>query len=119
MKILNLTMHSTTPEQAEAGVVEPKDKEKVKDILTFNELPSKRIRKARAKELAEIPEYHDVDAAMIGGAPFLMPRLEFALINRGISPCYAFSTRESVEETKDDGSVVKKNVFRHQGLVWV
>ena len=30
---------------------------------------------------------------------------------------YAFSVRESVESVEPDGSLVKKNVFRHLGFV--
>ena len=29
----------------------------------------------------------------------------------------AFSVRESVEETQPDGSVIKRNVFKHAGFV--
>ena len=54
---------------------------------------------------------------MIGGAPFLMSPLESALLNNGIEPVYAFSTRESVEKKLPDGSVQKTNIFKHKGFV--
>lgn len=56
-------------------------------------------------------------AAMIGGAPFLMPALEKALRTKGILPVYAFSQRESVEEIMEDGTVRKTAVFKHRGFV--
>ena len=46
-----------------------------------------------------------------------MPPLEKALRGLGIRPLYAFSVRESVEETLPDGSVRKVAVFRHKGFV--
>lgn len=46
-----------------------------------------------------------------------MAPLETELSARRIEPVYAFSTRESVEQTQADGSVRKVNVFRHTGFV--
>ena len=45
-----------------------------------------------------------------------MAPLEEALRYRGILPLYAFSRRESREETDPDGSVRKVAVFRHLGF---
>jgi len=42
---------------------------------------------------------------------------ETALAERGIAPLYAFSMRESAEETQADGTVIKKNRFKHLGFV--
>ena len=53
---------------------------------------------------------------MIGGLPPLMAHLERALLQVGLTPCYARSERESVEETLADGSVRKVAVFRHLGF---
>lgn len=39
MKILNLTQHTATADQVAAGVVEPKDKKKIQEMLTFTEKP--------------------------------------------------------------------------------
>jgi hypothetical protein len=55
--------------------------------------------------------------AMIGGAPFFTRALEDALNAAGITPVYAFSSRESVEEVLSDGSVRKVTVFKHRGFV--
>ncbi len=117
MKILNLTQHPTTATQAAAGVFEPASKQAVRQLLTFDELPSHEEIRARASTLAEIACHEQVDAAMIGGAPYLMSALESALMFRGIAAVYAFSKRESVEETLEDGSVRKTIVFRHVGFI--
>ena len=118
-KILNLTQHQATAAQVAAGVFEPHDKATVQQLLTFNTLPSREEIKAKAEALAQIAEEEGASAVMIGGAPYLMGALECALEQRGIQPLYAFSIRESVEETLPTGEVIKKNVFRHSGFVEV
>ena len=118
-KILNLTQHGLTAEQSAAGVFEPNDKVTVQQLLTFDNPPSRAEIIARAEALAEIAEREGVPSAMIGGAPYLMGALENALKERGIQPLYAFSVRESVEETLPTGEVIKKNVFKHLGFVEV
>lgn len=120
MKVINLTQHPATPDQKNAGVVEPANKEKIKKLLTFEELPSKEELRARAKALVDhIIIYEDgtFSAAMIGGAPFFMSVLEDALKRMGITPLYAFSKREVVEKTLPSGEVVKTQVFKHLGFV--
>ena len=59
------------------------------------------------------------DYVMIGGAPFFMAALESALRDVGVTPIYAFSKREVVEEPQSDGSVKKTAVFRHAGFVGI
>jgi hypothetical protein len=114
--ILNLTQHVGTPDQ---GVVEPSQDVKgaIVALLTFDTLPSGANIKDRAAALAAIAAEFGADAAMIGGAPYLMAPLEEALKAAGIRPLYAFSLRESVEVTQPDGSVRKVATFRHQGFV--
>lgn len=117
MTIINLTQHQATPEQ---GCIEVGRKDHLKELLTFVEIPSKQEMEDRAEmilfmieeTLGEMPE-----KAMIGGAPFFMSTLEKALKERGVTPVYAFSQRESVEEVQEDGTVVKRNVFKHIGFV--
>ena len=46
-----------------------------------------------------------------------MSALESALLDECITPMYAFSVRDSVEQTQPDGSVRKVNVFKHIGFV--
>jgi hypothetical protein len=53
---------------------------------------------------------------MIGGAPFLMAHLQYDLFEKRIKPLYAFSVRESVENTLPDGRVIKTAAFKHLGF---
>jgi hypothetical protein len=127
MRILNLTQHAATPEQRQAGVVDltPAQREVVSIWLTFETPPSRPVIKTRAQLLAQaaaddssmVGKVGPFDAAMIGGAPYLMGPLEDALLDLCIVPLYAFSKRESVETIGSDGSVTKTNVFRHGGFV--
>ena len=121
--ILNLTQHPASQEQIEAGVIEPTKKEYVKELLTFNELPTKQQIKEKAKKIAvyasfvfrNTKDFKD-RKAMIGGAPYLMSQLEEQLRRYRIEPIYAFSQRVS-EEKEIDGKIVKTNVFKHIGFV--
>ncbi len=116
MRIINLTQHVATPEQVAAGVVEPADKKAVQALLTFDEPPTKAEIMRRARILANMAaEYGQYDAAMIGGAGYLVTRLENALDVLGIHVKHSFTRRETVEETLPDGSVKKVAVFRHVG----
>lgn len=120
--IVNLTQHKATQDQKDAGVVDlPEDlQKKLVDLLTFNELPNIDEINRRATEIARMAEEFangETVAAMIGGAPFLMPVLDKKLRKRAITPLYAFSKRESVEKVQPDGSVVKTSVFKHAGFV--
>lgn len=121
MTIVNLTQHSASAEQKNAGVfdVDAQDKEMLSNLLTFAELEDctpQEIRK-RATQIAAIALNYKCDAAMIGGALWLIAPLAKMLRKHGIKPLFAFSKRESVESTDDNGNVVKKSVFRHLGFV--
>ena len=116
MKIINLTQHSATAEQVAAGVITPANHSAVKVLLDFQTLPTVADVWQRARQLAQLAKASGASQAMIGGAPFLMPELEFQLKAVGVSPLYAFSVRESVESTQPNGSVVKTAVFRHVGF---
>ena len=125
--IYNLTMHVATKEQLQAGVVEPseQDKKTIIGLLTFDSIPTREEISYRADRLVNIVAnqcddeggYFHFGSAMIGGAPYLMSALEYALDEAGVNALYAFSVRESIETVEPDGSVVKKNVFRHLGFV--
>ena len=125
--ILNLTQHIATQEQLDAGVVEPDeyDKKTIIDLLTFYSIPTHEEINYRANHLANIAanqcdsegNYVYFSSAMIGGAPYLMSALEYALDEIRVNALYAFSVRESVESVEPDGSMVKRNVFRHLGFV--
>lgn len=117
MKIINLTQHAATAEQIAAGVFEPRPdcKARIIELLNFSSIPTMEEIFLRAEELADLAQ--GADAAMIGGAPYLMAQLHQSLESADVLPLYAFSIRESVEETQPDGSVRKVNVFRHAGWV--
>jgi hypothetical protein len=118
--MINLTQHQPTPEQEKAGVYTPEaSRGEVLALLNFNSLPEYDEVLKRASAVADIAKQHMAKEAMIGGAPFLMGRLEIELMARGITPVYAFSVRESVETKNADGSVSKNNVFRHAGFIKV
>lgn len=129
-KILNLTQHFATPEQREAGVVDLSEegREVLIKMLTFDEIPDRVDLEWRARAIScaarrEIfvpsPLFEEMPRpkVMIGGAPFFMSILEKMLVLSGFFPVYAFSKRESVEVLQPDGSVVKRNVFKHAGFV--
>lgn len=118
--ILNLTQHTPTPEQLAAGVFDHPDeavRTLVRALLTFDELPAQAGIVDAAEGLADIAARLDVEAALVGGAPWLMAELEAALVERGVLPMYAFSRRESVEAVEEDGTTTKRSVFRHVGFV--
>jgi len=120
--ILNLTQHAATAEQIAAGVgdLNPHHGEiqQLKNLLTFDSLPSAETVYERAYAIAALAQSYFVDVAMIGGAPYLMGALERALNKVGIKPVYAFSERVSVEKIVS-GVVVKTNEFKHVGFVEV
>jgi len=126
--ILNLTQHPATPDQLAAGVVDLAEGQQLhylKKLLTFEDLPSRQdVRQIASaigwlvdEVLSGVKPRPQNPVAMIGGAPYLMGALEEALLGRGVRAVYAFSRRESVEEAQADGSVLKKNIFRHAGFV--
>ena len=116
MKIVNLTQHAATPEQVEAGVF-PYIVGAVTALLTFDTLADVFADVTfRARDLAQIAKASGATHAMIGGAPYLMPPLEWHLKQAGIIPLYAFSERVSSEEVQPDGSVRKINTFKHGGF---
>lgn len=123
MKYINLTQHAATPEQEAAGVLPrtPEQEARIRALLTFDTLPSSREIRKRARALAalarELEEGAGTILVMTGGAPYLMSHLENELINAGMNPRYAFSTRDSVEQVLPGGSTRKVTVFRHLGFV--
>ena len=121
MNIINLTQHNATNEQIEFGVVELQNKKEVRDLITFEKLPTKEEIDERAKKLVEICKKgtHDgqiTPVAMIGGAPYFMSKLEKVLIENGVLPLYAYTKRVCKETTLPDGNVKKITVFRHEGF---
>lgn len=118
MRIINLTLHEAASEQKADGVFEALDRPAVARLLTFETCPDRAEIARRAEALATIAREARAEAAMIGGALYLMAPLEAALRQVGIKPVYAFSVRVSSEERQADGSMRKTQVFRHSGWVW-
>ena len=120
MRTLNLTQHPATAEQIQAGVIEPKDKEAARLLLTFSSLPTegevKEAAHALTRFVLEEEQKQDFQQVMLGGAPFLMYALHTNLVREGFDVVYAFSERVSVEK-EVNGEVVKTSVFRHVGFV--
>lgn len=117
--IINLTQHAATADQIAAGVrdLTGTDRDQVIAALNFETLPTAADLADRAGTIALVAMLAGATKAMIGGAPYFMSHLELALKSAGITPVYAFSRRESVEEAQVDGSVKKINVFKHSGFV--
>jgi hypothetical protein len=120
MGILNLTQHPATAEQIAAGVVDLPSfiLPGIKNLLTFEALPTNAMLRARASALADYACRSGHKSAMIGGAPYFMRHLEEALIGARVRPLYAFSLPPTVSEVlQPDGSVKKVSIFRHGGFV--
>ncbi len=154
MKILNLTQHTATLMQNMEGVFEFHMHDEIKDLLTFEGMPTKKLVIKKIQGLLDIvlqsrceyiqdvfSDYYEemqdagfnheeclkgaeaaMDraesnfAVMIGGAPWLMAPLEANLKLNGIKVLYAYSERVSEEVVNEDGSVSKRNVFKHLGF---
>lgn len=119
--IINLTQHAATVDQVASGVadLDSLNKALLSEALTFASVPTLATMQARAKVIASLAVMVGAKKAMIGGAPFFMSVLENTLKAYGVQACYAFSERVSVEKTDEAGNVVKTNVFRHAGFVFV
>ena len=119
--ILNLTQHAATPDQIDAGVMEPvpKDKKRIISLLTFESLPSREEVIKVAKALCQIiQKYSDVTAVMIDGPGYLLTCLDPMIQLSGIPALYAFSIREYRWNLNPKNGVVKEVVyFRHAGFV--
>lgn len=119
--IVNLTQHPATAEQTAVGVVDLGGDAlmRLRNLLTFSSVPDRAEIAVRAVRIAAIAHEcgEDVEAAMIGGAGYLIPALERELWSHAIEPLHAFTVREVVEVIMDDGSVQKTATFRHGGFV--
>ena len=117
VRVVNLTQHRATRDQLAADVLDldPGGRERLLELLEFEVVPTAEEIGMRATAIADL--VIGEEAAMIGGAPFLMSALERALRIRGVRPLYAFTPRESQEEELADGGVRKVQIFRHRGFV--
>ena len=130
-KIVNLTQHPATAEQIADGVFDLTGDKfiELKALLTFSTRPDGREIHLRARKIVALVEdlegADEIRGAMIGGAPYLMSRLEVAFDNaagREVLPwdfqvLYSFTERVVEEVTLPDGTVKKTATFRHQGFV--
>ena len=117
--ILNLTQHVATPEQVDAGVVEPRDKEEIRKLLTFDDgLPTREVIRERAKRLVTYAQMYGFSMVMVGSAQWLAGPLEEELRRYDIQPLYAYSKRISQEEVLADGTIKKTAIFKHLGFVF-
>ena len=114
--IYNLTQHDVTEDQKAENIIDVEDKEYVRNLLTFDDLPDDEIINNRAVLLAEYADKINAKEVMIGGALYLMPPLIKELRKKGIIPYYSFSKRISFDE-HINGSVIKRTCFRHVGLI--
>ena len=66
-------------------------------------------------EVIQFAEDNQCEAMHLAGFP---PAVSLICldINKDYPLFYAYSERESIEVTKEDGTVEKKNVFRHKGF---
>ena len=114
--ILNMTQHAPNDEQREAGLIEMDavTQQKIRDLLTFDEMPTAMEVSDRAEALAQMAWDIGIETVHIGGAPFLMPTLVEALEMKGMQPVFSFSKR--IVEEKDG---VKKSKFVFEGFLSV
>lgn len=121
MDIINLTQHTTSSlHQKALGVRDlplVADREALKGLLTFTVAPTADEIRVRAVSIAKLAAESGCSFAMIGGAGYLMPALEKALLDVDITPLHAFTVRDVVETTSLDGTVTKTAVFKHAGWV--
>ena len=117
-RIINLTQHPASPEQLAAGVenLPTEAQAELKTLLTFDSYNASDV-PVRAARIGELAKAANADAALIGGAMWLMPPLIEYLCDNGIKPLYSFSRRVVQEEPQPDGSVKKVSVFRHEQFI--
>jgi len=117
--IINLTQHMASKEQLALGVkdLNKENRDEVKSLLTFLDIPDSELVRSRAASLAAIAAQvvfeEGGNSAMIGGAPYLMGPLSESLKVLGIQSLFAFSER--VSQDGPDGE--KVSVFKHRGWV--
>jgi len=109
LRILNLTVHRTTPEQALQGVFDPVNKKLTRKLMKFKHKPTPEELVDRARKLGDIAAAHVPHAAMISGPPYLIPLLYIELAQRGIVPLFAYSSYR--KKKGEDGD------FQHEGFV--
>jgi hypothetical protein len=116
-RMLNLTQHLCTKIQKEQGVIEPADKEYIKGLITFEDIPEIEDLRSRANKLVDVCRQEQVKFALVAGAPFWLIVLEFYLRLHGITPLHSFSKRIAYDHKNDDGTVQSIKTFVHAGWI--
>lgn len=117
--VLNLTQHNKSEEQVEVFEPNSEDKESIKKLLLFTEMPDHSELLDRAEKIAKIASKYECEQAMIMGAPFFLGYLEDALKEENITPVYSFTQRISQEYVDENGKTIKQSVPKHEGFVKV
>ena len=136
-KIVSLMpQHKVTPDQQEVGVIQTPESiaERVLELSTFTadehgNPPTMDYVRSNASKLALVVNNYKkpikisdnfyltgyINQVMIGGAPFFMPKLEAALLDKNIGVHYSFTERVVQEVTQPDGTVQKVSKFSYLG----
>ena len=110
-KLLNLSNHKLTDEQVNELL------QKAIEVVELDELDKRlwsQLTPNNYKLIADsILNKYTVDLYHLAGFPAAV----VYVCNQNQNKCYyAFSERCSIEETQPDGSIVKKNIFKHKGF---
>ena len=100
MTIINLNKHQATAEQVAQGVVDLARRKPCAvqpQKFNFVGMPTNGDIHDRAFDIARIASESGAEAAMIGGAPYLMPTCKRHCNRAVLQYFYAFSERVSVE----------------------
>lgn len=129
---VNLTAHNLTEEQVE----EAKRRFGVSEFLSAEDILDKEVvaklrqspgnieeLRALALDVAEVLEQYarknnvELYVHLPAGSPAFMWVLSLVWPYGWAIPVFSHSRREVIEEKKDDGSVVKRSVFRFEGYI--
>jgi hypothetical protein len=114
--MINLTQHPATAAQGNMAA-QAADDSAIKALLNIEPGESGLDIAQRVQSLCDWVQSVDDDdkTVMVGGHLYLTMSLTARLVSLGYTVVMAESRRESVETTGPDGSVTKRNVFKHCG----
>lgn len=110
-KLLNLSNHNLTPQQTEelSTLGYQAIELNTTDKQAWGQLNPQDYKQICNKILGS----YAADAYHLAGFPAAVVYVTKATTK----PCYyAYSVRQSIETVQEDGTVVKKNIFKHQGF---
>lgn len=112
---LNISNHNLTPDQlVELSRLGFDVKELPADLKARWAQCDPSTYRELVKDIAQYMEDNGISAAHLAG--YALAVVAMVMSHPEMDFYAAHSVRESVEETLPDGSVVKKNVFKHQGF---